>query len=888
MMRKNLAKLVEHINMLNLRCKEDSPEYLLLKNIVTDEMIDIALKMKLRTPMDMEDLAKKTGKPLEAVIALTEQMADIGLIEYTLVDGKEKVMLPLFAPGIMELMVMNVEQIENHPEIAQSFKDFVENLVKRFAKYFPNGTGLARVVPVERAIDAETRKVSIEELSYWVEKYAPSLAVTGCQCRRAARMLGEAGSDLEGEWCITVGKFAESCIRTNRARRITKEETYDILRRAEELGYVHQVTNVDGPKNSLFICNCHYETCLGLRTSWLVDTPNMSRSNFIAKVDKDKCTACGQCVEVCPQNAVKLGQKICQEKPVKIRKNISPDDHLWGKDKWRTDFLTTRKNVIPETGTSPCKTECPAHISVQGYIKLASQGKYTDALELIKKDNPLPAVCGRICPRKCESVCTRSDIDDPVAIDEIKKFIAEKDMDNATRFIPKKMFTEGKQIAVIGCGPAGLSCAYYLAIYGHRVTVFEKQDKLGGMLRLGIPAFRLEKDVIDAEIDILKELGVEFKTGVDVGKDVTLQSLREHGYKGFYIAIGAHGGRRLGIEGEDAGGVISGVDFLRNVALDKPDALSGDVVVIGGGNVAIDVARTAVRNGATTLTMYCLESAAEMPALPEEIEEAASENIRINNSWGPKRIIAENGKATGIEFKRCTSVMDAGGRFAPQYDDKDTITVKADYVLVSVGQSIHWGNLLEGANVVLNPDKTAQADGFTYATAQEDVFVGGDAYSGPKYAIDAIAAGKQGADSLHRFVWEGHDLILGRDRREYHSIDKDNLLIGGYDTTPRQRPIQKPGAEITFKDARQTFSDEQIKEETKRCLSCGAAYVDETRCLGCGLCTTRCKFEAITLSKKFDAYGVTYEQLPITLAKNIVARGGKIAVRKAKDLFSKE
>lgn len=887
-MRKNLAKLVQHINMLNLRCKEDSPEYLLLKNILTDEMIEVALKMKLRTPMDVEDLAKKTGKTLEDMVALTEQMAEIGLIEYTRVDGKEKVMLPLFAPGIMELMVMKVEQAENHPEIARNFRDYVDNLIKNFAKFIPNGTGLVRVVPVERAIDAETKKVSIEELSYWVEKYAPSLSVTGCQCRRSARILGEAGEDLEGEWCIQVGEFAESCIKTNRARRITKEEAYDILHRSEELGYVHQVTNIDGPKNSLFICNCHYETCLGLRTSWFTDTPNMARSNFVAGVNKDNCVACGQCVEVCPQNAVKLGQKICQEKPVKIKKNISPDDHHWGKDKWKTDFLTTRKNVIPETGTSPCKTECPAHIPVQGYIKLASQGKYTEALELIKKENPLPAVCGRICPRKCESACTRGNIDDPVAIDEIKKFIAEKDMDSATRYIPKKMFSEGKQIAVIGSGPAGLSCAYYLAIYGHHVTIFEKQDKLGGMLRLGIPAFRLEKDVIDAEIDILKELGVEFKTGVEVGKDVTLQSLREQGYKGFYLAIGAQGGRKLGIEGEDADGVITGVDFLRNVALNKPDALSGDVVVIGGGNVAIDVARTAVRSGAATLNMFCLESAAEMPSLPEEIEEATAENIRINNSWGPKRIIVENGKVTGIEFKKCTAVMDAEGRFAPQYDENDTITVEADYVLVSVGQRIDWGNLLEGTNVLLNPNETAQADGFTYGTEQEDVFVGGDVYSGPKFAIDAIAAGKQGAVSLHRFVWEGHDLILGRDRREYHSIDKDNLLIGDYDTTSRQRPLQKAGTEITFNNSRQTFSEEQIKTETNRCLSCGAAYVDETRCLGCGLCTTRCKFEAITLSKKFDAHGVTYEQLPATLTKNIVAREGRIAVRKVKEFFSKE
>lgn len=885
-MRKNLAKLVERINMLNFHCTENSPEYKLLDNLLTDDMIEIGLSMKLRTPYSVKDIAKKTGRSLANVSRLVEEMAMIGVIEYHRVNGEEKVLLPVFAPGSMELMVMNKEQVEAHPEIANSFVEYVESLTKGFASFFPKGTGLVITVPVQKAIDAEPKRIDIEEVSYWVEKYAPRLSVTGCQCRRSARIRGEIGEDLEGDWCIQLGEFAESCIKTNRSRRITREEAYDILHRAEEMGYVHAVTNIDGPKKSLFICNCHPESCLAFRTARLVDTPNMMRSNFVASVDKDKCVACGQCMEVCPMNAAKLGQKLCQEKPVKIKENISADDHIWGKDKWTLDFRTSKKNVVPETGTSPCKTGCLAHIAVQAYLKLANQGRYAEALELIKTENPFPAVCGRICNRRCEAACTRCTLDEAVAVDEVKKFIAQQELNSATRSVPKKKFNEGKKIAVIGAGPAGLSCAFYLALYGHQVTVFEKQNHLGGMLTYGIPAFRLEKDVVDAEIEVLKELGVAFKTGIEVGKDITLDELRADGYKGFYLAIGAQAGRGLGIEGEAAAGVISGIDFLRDVNLGKIDKLTGRTVVVGGGNVAIDVARTAVRAGSSSVSLFCLESRDIMPAAADEIEEAEEEGITVNNSWGPKRIITANGKVTGIEFKKCTRVFDQENSFNPAYDEQDTVSVECENVVLTIGQAIQWGDLLKGTKIELNRNQTAKADAVTYQTAQQDIFVGGDAYTGPKFAIDAIAAGKQGAVSLHRYVWEGHDLLIGRDRRDYREIDKNNLRITDYDHTPRQKPLKRVDVKLNFADDRGTLTEEQVKKETERCLNCGAAHIDQTRCLGCALCTTRCKFDAISLSKVSSEYGCTYEQLPMRIAKNVIARTGRIAVRAVKDMFS--
>lgn len=861
----------------------DNPAYYTLECVVTDEMADVALQMKRRVFTSAEKLAPKCNKTVEETQNLLLKLEDVGVIESRTENGYDEFMLPIYVPGIFELQVLNKEQVEKHPQIARAFEQYTRENVAVVTDKMPVGKGAMRVIPVETAIDGETRKATYEEISYWLDKYEDSLALADCQCRRSRRLMGEGCGHLEKDMCIIVGHTAESCIRTGKARRIDKAKAYEVLKKAEENGLMHQVTNMDGPDKIFAICNCCVCSCFALRTSQYFNTPSMSRSNYVAEVNAENCAACGQCVEVCPSNAVKLGEKLCTKTPITIKETPLPDDHDWGPEYWNPDFRDNRKNVVEETGTAPCKTECPAHIAVQAYIKLASQGRYTEALELIKKENPFPAVCGRVCPRKCESACTRGDIDNPVAIDEIKKFIADKDISKDTRFIPKKMHDYGKPIAIVGAGPAGLSCAYYLAIDGYKVTVFEKQEKLGGMLTLGIPAFRLEKEVINAEIEILRQLGVEFKTGVDVGKDVTISELREQGFKAFYIAIGAQAGRKLGLEGENSDGVITGVEFLRNVALGKATSTEGKVVVIGGGNVAIDVARTATRKGATSVEMFCLESENEMPALSEEIEEANAEDIKINNSWGPKRIITKDGKVTGIEFKKCISVFDKDGKFSPVFDENETKIVEADYILLSVGQSINWGNLLDDINIKINPNNTAVADSLTYQTNESDVFVGGDVYTGPRYAIDAIAAGKQASISIHRSVWEGQSLTIGRDRRNYHSIDKDNLDVKGYDNTQRQKPAHNKNNDNTFKDTRITFTEEQVKKETERCLGCGVAVVDENRCIGCGICTTKCKFDAIKLNKVFDAHSTPYENLAKVVLPYLVKKKVKTAIRKIKD-----
>lgn len=884
-----LAKMVGGVAGMMNKIDENAPEYYALNAVVTDDMADVALAIGLRQPRTLEYIVEKCGKSREETLALLAKLTETGVCKVWTdkEDGRDRYFVNIFAPGMLEMMVNNREQLAAHPEIGKAFEEYTRRRLAPMAALFPEGLAMMRVIPVESAVKDLPETQPWERLSYYLDKY-DTFSVSDCSCRQSRRVLNEGCGHLEKEICIQMGTGAEYYIRTGRGRQVSREEVEQILKFAEDNGLMHEMPHTDGLGESAAICNCCGCACFSMRIATLFKTPDAIRSNFSAVVDAEKCVACGQCVENCPTNALKLGRRLCAREPLPVRAERTARDHVWREKDWNKDYRENREDVAEE-GTSPCKTACPAHIAVQGYIKLAAQGRYREALELIKKENPFPAVCGRICPHGCESECTRGDIDEPIAIDEIKKFIADRELDSTVRYIPPMRYHLGNKVAIVGAGPAGLSCAYYLAIDGYHVTVFEKQEKLGGMLALGIPSFRLEKDVLNAEIDVLRQMGVEFKTGLEVGRDVTLDELRRQGYEAFYLAIGAQGGRRLGIDGEDAQGVISGVDFLREVNLGHAVKLSGKVVVIGGGNVAIDVARTAVREDAESVALYCLESREEMPALDEEIEEAERDSVAFHNGWGPKRILTENGKVTGVEFKHCVSVFDGEHRFAPKYDEQDTKIVPADTVLLSIGQSIQWGSLLEGSRVQLNRGGTAKADSLTLQTDEPDVFVGGDCFTGPKFAIHAIAAGKEGAISIHRFVQPGQTLTLGRDRRNYHAFDKSNLAVPllSFDNTPRQKASHSSAKKDRFADDRLTFTEEQLKKETERCLGCGAVQVDSYMCVGCGMCTTKCRFDAIRLERRYHSVPDTYEKLPFKIAANAIQRSGKIVVTSVKERLGK-
>ena len=881
---------------------EDCPEYWGLVNVLDDEMVDIALSMKQRVPMTLEEIAKAAGRSdTKALEDKLQEMSCIGLLEYNWENPqhKKQYLLPLFVPGAAEFLNMRESFVNEHPEVCDFFERMSRLPLEKVTPMVPlGGAGIGmHVVPVEKAIPADSQSVSIEHLSHWLKKY-DTYAIGVCSCRRSQTVRGEGSGDLADLWCIAVGDCAKYSIETGKdGHEATYEEVMEVLQRAEDEGYVHQITNIDGEDKIFAICNCAPGVCYALRTSQLFNTPNMSRSAYIAHVDKEKCVACGKCVEVCPAGAAKLGQKLCTKNgPVEYPKHELPDDNHWGPDKWDEDYRDNNMKNCYDSGTAPCKTACPAHIAVQGYIKMAAEGRYLDALKLIKQDNPFPAVCGSICNRRCEDACTRGTIDSPVAIDEIKRFIAEQELNAETRYVPARRTyrasTEdyAEHIAVIGAGPAGMSCAYYLANMGYPVTVFEKNPVPGGMLTLGIPNFRLEKDVVNAEIDVLREMGVEFKCGVEVGKDVTIDELRAQGYKGFFLGIGAQKSSALRIPGEELEGVFGGVEFMREVNLGSKPAIGDKVAVIGGGNVAMDVCRTAVRLGAKETYVVYRRSEDEMPADKMEVAEAKEEGVKFLFLNAPAEIIGEAGKVKALKVE----VMELGepdekGRRKPVGTGKfETIEVSA--VIGAIGQKVDLGGIApEG--MTFNKNGTIIADAMTLQTSQPDVFVGGDVYTGPKFAIDAIAAGREAAISLHRYVHPGQSLTLARNRRDFIELDKSNLAIAveSFDNSSRQVPGHDAKKAKSFSNDRMAFTEEQVKKEASRCLGCGATVVDENKCIGCGLCTTKCEFDAIHLRRELPEAStmIKAEDKMKAILPYAAKRAAKIAIKDMKAKKSK-
>ena len=875
--RPNILALASKISLESLTytgITYSDPEYRILDSIVDDDMCSVMMRMRLETDFTVEDLAKKTRKSVEFVQTQCDKLVAAGVIRTRERHGALCYYYPIWVPGIMEGILSNREQCDAHPELGACFEEYTRIRVGMLAPVLGNGVNFMRVMPVMSAIENNTHKASYDELSTLIEK-AWAISVGPCSCRRSRRLMGEGCGHLEEDMCLYLNDNAVSFSKSGEHRLISKEEAYEILRRAEDNGLVHEVNQAPGFDDVTAICNCCGCSCYALRIAEMFRSPNGVSSNFIARVDKDKCVACGQCVENCQTNAVRLGQKRCLADPHVSDAYTSDKEIPWDKKSYNTEYRTNRTDSMP-SGTAPCKAECPAHVPVQGYIKLASQGRYTEALELIKKENPFPAVCGRICNKACEDACTRGSVDAPIAIDDIKKFIAGKDLEAEHRFVPKMVNQTGRpyeeKIAVIGSGPAGLTCAYYLALKGYPVTVFEKEKELGGMLTLGIPSFRLEKDVIRAEIQVLADLGVQFKTGVAVGPDITLDALRAEGFKAFYLAVGASRGAKLRCPGEELPGVMTGIDFLRAVNLGEAPEIGKSVAVIGGGNVAIDVARAAVRLGADVTVIYRRDRDS-MPAADDEVEEAVEEGVSFRFLASPAEILG-SGKAEELRYE-IMELRDGKPAGTGKYE-----TMNVSAVISAVGQEID----LSGIAVDTGTKGTVTVSLPSFQTSEPDVFAGGDVVTGPKFAIDAIAAGKEGAVSIHRYVHPGQSQVIGRDRRDYKAMNTATAAVAldGFDTAPRQKASggSAKDAEKTFRDLRGTLTEEQMKIETHRCLDCGSAVVDESLCVGCGICTTKCKFDAIRLEKVTDYVGEPYFKALLGAVGNAPAAVAKLVVKK--------
>lgn len=880
--RPNILKLATKISLESLTytgITYNDPEYRILEPIVDDDMCKVMLHMKLDTPRTTEELAKRCKASVEWTREQLDKLNVAGVCRTMegLNGAKAGWYYPIWVPGIMEGILSNNEQCERYPDLGACFEEYTRRRIAMVAPVLQNGKQgmmFMRVMPVMSAIENNSKTASYDEVRTLIEK-ASAISVGPCSCRRSRRLIGEGCGHLEEDMCMYLNDNALNYSRLGTHRLITKEEAYEILKRAEDNGLVHEINQTPGFEDTTAICNCCGCSCYALRIANYFRSAKSIQSNFLAKVDKNKCVACGQCVENCQTNALKLGQK-CSTVDPKISDAYHSDKEIpWDPKSYNVNYRTNRTDVMP-SGTAPCKAACPAHIPVQGYLKLAGEGRYTEALELIKKENPFPAVCGRICNKPCEAACSRASIDDAVAIDDVKKFIAEKDLDAKTRFVPKLLNQIGRKyeekIAVIGAGPAGLSCAYYLAVKGYPVTVYEKEKELGGMLTLGIPSFRLEKDVIKAEIKVLKDLGVKFKTGVEVGKDITLDKLRKDGFKAIYLAVGASKGAKVGCPGDDMEGVFTGIDFLREVNLGNKPMIGKAVAVIGGGNVAIDVARAAVRLGAKTTIVYRRDRDA-MPAADDEIEEAIEEGVKFKFLAAPAEITGE-GKAAELKVE-IMELKDGKPVGTGEFE-----TMKVSAVISAIGQKIDLEGI-EGINT--GAKGTVLVDEYG-RTNVEDVFAGGDLVTGPKFAIDAIAAGKEASISIHRYVHPGQTQDLGRDHCDYKPLDVATLGINavGFDNAPRQKAAGASAKEAkkSFKDLRGTLTEEQIKKEAARCLGCGCVVVDEDMCIGCGICTTKCKFDAIHLEKVMDHTSYSYMNTLMTAVGNAPAAASRFVAKK--------
>ena len=842
-----LAKIIGGVTGITTRIDENAPEYYCMAGILTDEEADVAIAAGLRKERTAAYLARKVGKTVQEVQPLLDNLVYYGIFRRSHNEtlGEDTYYMQIFAPGILEMMVNQKELLDTHPEVGRAFEEYTRNLAANMGAMIPDGYGLMRVIPVESALEGIPGVNEFERISHYLDKY-DRFSVSPCSCRASRTSIGDGCGHLDEDMCIQMGKGAEHYIRSGRAKEITREQALEIIKRAEENGLMHDMVNIEEPGESAAICNCCACACFGLRVGLMYGARDAIRSNYVAEVDEAKCVACGQCVETCPGNALKLGQKLCStedltQKPdyVKLSETLHP------KRTWDPNYREDHEDVVP-TGTAPCKTACPAHIPVQGYLKLAAQGRYTDALELIKKENPFPAVCGRICNKRCEAECTRGDVDEAVAIDEVKRFIADHDLHEATRYVPKLLNQIGRpyteKIAVIGAGPAGMSCAYYLANKGYPVTVFDRNPVPGGMLTLGIPSFRLEKDVLNAEIDILREMGVEFQCGVEVGRDITIEQLRAQGYKGFYVAIGAQKSAKLRIPGEELDGVYGGVDFLRAVNLGHETHIGKRCAVIGGGNVAMDVCRSAVRLGADETYVLYRRSEAELPADPEEVKEAMEEGVQFRFLTAPVEILGTDGKVTGIRVERMVlGEPDEKGRRKP-VPTGEMVEIPCDTVVSAVGEKVE-------SEVFTRNGITVDEKGIpAFKTNLEGVYAGGDAMRGPATVVEGIADAQYFANAV---IGEAH-----------------KFAIPAKAVATREEAVAKKGVLC-----------ESAKCEGNRCLTCNVVcqvcadvcpnranvvielpdgrqqilHVDRM-CNECGNCAVFCPYDSAPYREKFTLF----------------------------------
>jgi len=537
------------------------------------------------------------------------------------------------------------------------------------------------------------------------------------------------------------------------------------------------------------------------------------------RVLPDKCTSCTSCSAACP---LEVGNVYNEEMSLRSAAFINFPQAI------PSTYMIDRQ-------LSPCVYACPINLNARDYVGLIAEGRFLEALDLIREKLPFPGIIGRICAHPCENACLRGkEIDQPIAICALKRFVADYEAGVRVPPIPVTDIGKEKKVAVIGAGPTGVTCAIELRKAGYGVTIFDANEKPGGMLFVGVPAYRLPKDVLAREFSIAERMGVELRCSTRVGKDVSLDEVLAS-YDSTFIASGAHGRRKLGLENEGVPGVLSALDFLKAVNTEKEVPLGRRVFVVGGGNVAMDTAITVRRLGVKDVHIVALEKWDDMPAHRWEIDQAIEEGIIFHNAWGPNRILASGDHLTGMELARCVRVYDESGAFNPVYDISTTVTLNMDTLILVIYETIDTAYIATSETIERRGDGRVKVDPVSLETTQKGVFAGGNAVTGPRSAIDAIAQGKRAAQSIIRYL-EGQDLLEGRLAEDDKILDEVPFPVAQRTRVhiPRTPLAQRTGFVETVK----ALDEKSAVEEAKRCLSC-------RRCLGCGICEESCKPEAI-------------------------------------------
>ncbi len=807
-------KLNRHLDTFLLAAPEAKSIVEILKIRYTPEEAEVGLLLS-QTPAKLSDLVASTGRDKEEFHAMLKHMAGKGIVHPHTVDGEDAYSLFPTAVGLWETSFAKGESTPETEKLARLWRQYY--LDGWGEKMVSGGTPYMRVIPVDTSVNPEKEVYSYEKAADLIKEY-DYICVLHCPCREAARLEGK-GCGKPTETCFHFGELAEFFVKKGFGREITQQEAMDILDMTEKAGLIHTVAN--SKQMGVAMCSCCTCCCTQYRAATEFGREHVvEQSRFAAKVDTDKCIACRRCEERCMPSAFSL------------------------------------KKTVTDRLVPPCEDACPAGINVPGYVALIGEGREIDAYNLILKNNPFPAVCGRVCTHPCELSCTRNQVDAPVAIRHLKRYITDTVFENYTPEAVEALPKNGKSVGIVGAGPSGLSCGYYLALLGFDVDVYESQPVAGGVLAYGIPEYRVPRSVLAKEIDMIEKAGVKIHLNTDIGKEITFDRLRKD-HDALYLAIGTQSSKKAGIPGEDLPGVYDGLNFLREVSLGEKPQIGKTVVVVGGGNVAVDVARSALRLGAASVSILYRREREDMPAFEEDVLEALEDGVKIINSFAPKEILGKE-KVTGVEFMRCTQVRDESGAVTLTYDVCDITSIDCDTVITAIGQSPDI-SFVTG----LSDQGRLTTDPATRMTSLDGVFAGGDLVRGSDVAIAAIADGKEAAIAID--VYLGGKGVLNTGIAV--DIPAPDLTVRPYlgDRYPLER-LDKSERVCSFDEVVKGYCKENAIGEAKRCLRCDQQLreeVDPAKCMGCGLCVTTCPGEAITLVEReaYEAPVTTLEEL---------------------------